>query len=589
MQNEKRLFLTILLCLGVMLVWQTLFAPKRPAPGPDKAPDGGRVEGPQEAGTTEGPAPLATRQQKEEPGKAEPADEGKAEAVAEAVARGPEVVVSYVNGDLFEVTFSSYGGRLKSITLFHPRYKEEVSRGGEKEVVPVDMVRHKQDELISGGFVLDGLPGGDALATAEYELVSPREGEEAKDEETGETLRRWTFRHESDGLVVERRIGIRPDRYLIDLDVSVENKRSKSFAAKPALLMYGRPDPESGGGGGCAGGAGLMAPAGNIIEGVCYVKGKNEKVSRKDLEVKGWAGPIGFAGINERYFVYAALPHKAEIAECHFSGMDDNVIQLKLGLPGTKYVPNKPLLHSFRLYTGPKELSRLNEAGGKLGESVDFGMFAFLCRPMLWLLKLLQKVAINWGLAIILLTIFIKLLTLPLTHKSFKSMQDMQKLKPLMDELKEKYGNDRQAMNQQMMQLYKDHKINPLGGCLPMLIQMPIWFALYRTIYSSVELYRAGFVGWITDLSAQDPYYVLPLLLGVTMFVQQSFTPTAGMDSGQAKMMKWMMPVMFTFLMLFLPSGLVLYIFASTLLGIAQHGYVRVMGRKQKLDAILNR
>jgi len=172
------------------------------------------------------------------------------------------------------------------------------------------------------------------------------------------------------------------------------------------------------------------------------------------------------------------------------------------------------------------------------------------------------------------LTVLIKLLLLPVTHRSFKQMQKMATLKPLMDEVKAKYGDNKERLNQEMMALYKREKMNPVGGCLPMLLQMPIWIALYRTIYTSVELYQAPLGLWIQDLSQPDKYFVLPVLLGVSMFVQQKLTPTT-MDSAQAKMMLWFMPIMFTVFMLFLPSGLNLYIFVNTLLSMLQQWHLR--------------
>ena len=227
---------------------------------------------------------------------------------------------------------------------------------------------------------------------------------------------------------------------------------------------------------------------------------------------------------------------------------------------------------------GPKRFNLLDEIksgldpekGPKAGltEAVDYGWFAVICHPMLWLLKAFYKIFGNWGVAIIFLTIIVKILLLPLNQKSMKSMKDMAKLKPLIDDLKKKYPDDKQKLNQEMMGLYKSHKINPMGGCFPMLLQMPIWIALYRMLYSAVELYQTPFIpGWVDDLSLRDPYFVMPVVLGATMFLQQKISPTSA-DSQQAKMMLYAMPIMFTFIMLYLPSGLVLYIFVNSLLTI---------------------
>ncbi len=180
----------------------------------------------------------------------------------------------------------------------------------------------------------------------------------------------------------------------------------------------------------------------------------------------------------------------------------------------------------------------------------------------------------NWGIAIILLTLVIKLLTLYWTQKSMRSMRAMQRLKPKIDLLREKFKDDKQRLNQETMALYKVHKVNPLGGCLPMVIQMPVWFALYRTLLNSVELYHSTFIpGWLNDLTSPDPYYILPVAMGIAMFGQQAITPQP-LEGTQAKMMKYFMPIMFTVMMLQLPSGLTLYIFINTVLTMLHQYYM---------------
>ncbi len=231
-------------------------------------------------------------------------------------------------------------------------------------------------------------------------------------------------------------------------------------------------------------------------------------------------------------------------------------------------------LYLYEFYIGPKDVDFLEEAEVGLEDTIDFWIVGILSKPMLHVLRWFHSLVPHWAFAIVMLTILVKLALLYWTQKSYSQMQRMAQLKPLMDQVKEKYGNDKERMNQEMMNLYKREKVNPLGGCLPMLLQMPVWIALYRTIYSSVELYQAPLALWIQDLSAPDPYYVLPILLGISMFGQQKLTPTT-MDSAQAKMMMYFMPVMFTVIMLFLPSGLNLYIFVNTLLSLAQQYYLR--------------
>lgn len=225
--------------------------------------------------------------------------------------------------------------------------------------------------------------------------------------------------------------------------------------------------------------------------------------------------------------------------------------------------------YSFTVFGGPKDMKVLKSVKAGLEDTIDFGWFWFLARPMLSLMKFMYGLIPSWGLAIFILTIVVKLITTPLTLSSTRQMRRMAELKPRIDEIQKKYKGNKEKINQATMEMYKREKINPMGGCLPMLIQMPIWIALYRTIYSAVDLYQARLGLWINDLSAQDPYFVLPLLLGITMFVNQKITPVTG-DATQAKIMLWMMPIMFTAMMLFLPSGLVFYILINTILSIGQ-------------------
>lgn len=228
---------------------------------------------------------------------------------------------------------------------------------------------------------------------------------------------------------------------------------------------------------------------------------------------------------------------------------------------------------TYTIFAGPKDIDALDATGSNLDKALDFGWFGFIAQPMLYFMRWCQSFVGSWALAIVLLTILVKLLLFPLTQKSYKSMKVMRDVAPEMKALQAKYKDDRAKLNEEMMALYRSRGANPLGGCLPMVMQMPVWIALYQTIYAAVDLYQAPLFGWIDNMTAPDPLYILPLFLGVTMFIQQKLTPTAG-DAQQAKMMAIVMPIMFTGMMLFLPAGLVLYIFVNTLLGIAQQWYV---------------
>ena len=314
-----------------------------------------------------------------------------------------------------------------------------------------------------------------------------------------------------------------------------------------------------------------------------------------------FTGKVRWIGIDEMYFLIAVAMNEKRDLVCRLSDDDHpsakGNLKVKPVLMSAAVFPDESLPHKgsiatwrFTVYSGPKiseELSKVRVVGTdgkvvkvKLEESIDYGLFWFIGQPMIWMMKQIQKVVGNWGIAIILLTILIKLLTAPLTMKQMRSMKGMADLKPEIDKLKEKCGDDKQRFQQEMWALYKSHKINPLGGCLPMVLQMPIYIAWYQALMVSVDLYRAPLFGWITDLTKPDavhilgyPVPILPLLMGATMFLQQRMTPTTA-DNPQAKMMMYMMPAMFTFFMLFLPSGLTLYILTNTVLTMVHQWYM---------------
>ena len=223
---------------------------------------------------------------------------------------------------------------------------------------------------------------------------------------------------------------------------------------------------------------------------------------------------------------------------------------------------------SSSIYIGPKRHDILEETAPGLNLSVDYGMLWFLAKPLFVVLTYVHKMTDNWGWAIVILTILLKLMFYPLAAAGYRSMANMRKVQPRLLALKDRYSGDKAQLNQAMMQLYKDEKINPLGGCLPMLVQIPFFIALYWVLLESVEIRQAPFIFWITDLSSLDPFYVLPLLMGVTMWFQQKLNP-APLDPMQAKVMK-ILPFVFTGFFAFFPSGLVLYWLVNNLLSIAQ-------------------
>ncbi|TSA53141.1 MAG: membrane protein insertase YidC, partial [Planctomycetaceae bacterium] len=249
---------------------------------------------------------------------------------------------------------------------------------------------------------------------------------------------------------------------------------------------------------------------------------------------------------------------------------------VSIGLEGPKNIipPGQSGFFNYSLYLGPKDYDILKTENIGLENSIDFGSWIkWLALPLLIALKFLYQYVHNYGIAIVILTILIKIIFWPLGNKSYKSMKEMQKLQPMIKELQEKHKDDKAKVSQETMALYKRYKVNPMGGCLPMLIQIPVFFGLYKALLYSIELRHEPFFFWIQDLSAKDPYYITPIIMGATMFLQQKMTPQAGGNPMQQKLMLWM-PVIFTFLFLNFPSGLVIYWLFNNVLSIGQQYYI---------------
>lgn len=299
------------------------------------------------------------------------------------------------------------------------------------------------------------------------------------------------------------------------------------------------------------------------------------KLEFEDLAEESYrlAREDGYVAMVQHYFVSAWVPER---------GVNNNYQARKLKgrdvylfgftSPAVAIPPGETGSLSARYYVGPKDQYRMAEIAEGLELTVDYGFLWWLAQPLFYLLTVMHDVVGNWGIAIILLTVIVKMLLYPLSAASFRSMAKMRKLQPEMVKLKERYGDDRQQFSQAMMDLYKKEGANPLGGCLPLLLQMPVFLALYWTLMESVELRQAPFIFWIHDLSAMDPYFVLPILMGISMYLTQMLQPEPP-DPVQAKVFK-MMPIIFTFFFLWFPSGLVLYWLVNNILSILQQSYV---------------
>lgn len=279
----------------------------------------------------------------------------------------------------------------------------------------------------------------------------------------------------------------------------------------------------------------------------------------------------GWIGILQHYFVSAWIPKEGAQREYFTRKLDSGLYSIGTVIPMAVLEPGSKGLVAAQLYAGPAQ-SSLDKLTPGLGLSVDYGWLTVLAKPMFWTMTLLYSWVQNWGVAIILLTVLIKLLFFPLSAASYRSMAKMRVVAPKLEKIKQQYADDREKLNRAMMDMYKTEKINPLGGCLPVLIQIPVFIALYWSILESVEMRYAPFFGWIQDLSTADPYYILPLIMGASMILQSKLNPTPP-DPMQAKIMQ-IMPVVFSVVFFFFPAGLVLYSVVNNILSISQQWYI---------------
>jgi YidC/Oxa1 family membrane protein insertase len=303
------------------------------------------------------------------------------------------------------------------------------------------------------------------------------------------------------------------------------------------------------------------------------VRHTKDKVERHDPEdlLESGTGPLNWIGLENKYFLLALIPGKEALVKWETEVPTVNTARAVISEP-LELAPGERQIFTYNTYLGPKQYNLLLSYGVGLEEAIEFGFLSFLAKPFLVVLNFFERYLRNYGLAIILLTCIIKVLFHPLTKHSLNSMREMQKIQPQLSALKQKYKDDKEKLNKELMGLYKRYKINPLGGCLPMVAQIPVFIALYEVLSVAIELRHAPFLLWIQDLSAKDPYYVTPILMGATMLVQQKMTPST-MDPAQAKIML-IMPVVFTFLFMSFPSGLVIYWLVNNVLSIAQQYHI---------------
>lgn len=365
---------------------------------------------------------------------------------------------------------------------------------------------------------------------------------------------RVTLRYQDPGTGVNvlKRLTFHHDSYVVDVTVAIEgggNPYDVVLGTNFGIVEWGD---------------GLIGQIGAAS----LVDGKVEKeIPDHELER---TGAVEWVALQDKYFLAVLLPEGAKTL--HVKKEGEKLLSASVRAVSTSNGTDS----RFRLYAGPKEYDTLRSLNVGLEDTIDFGWFIFgswslvkaVAKPIFYVLRFITEYTHNYGVTIILLTMGIKLLFVPLQYKSYKSMKQMQVIQPKVLTLQEKYKEDRDRLNKELIKLYRDHKVNPVGGCLPMVLQMPVFVALFNILYMTIDLRQAPFVGWITDLSVQDPYYVLPIIMGVTMVVQQKITPTT-MDPAQAKIML-MLPAFMTFLFINFPAGLVLYWLTNNVLTITQ-------------------
>jgi YidC/Oxa1 family membrane protein insertase len=383
----------------------------------------------------------------------------------------------------------------------------------------------------------------------------------------------WTS---PEGVEVVKNFLFSPESYMIRLNVTIKNNSDRTIKDNLTLSLA-RVFLEK------RSRFGFEGPSALINDELEQIKLK--KIKDKNVP----SGKIKWISIQDRYFISAIIPEETMEANWNLYYGENNILQNEYVQPVSMINPGALHVYKYRLFFGPKSMKILKEIGYDLGEAVNFGYFDFLAKPFVWVMNFLYEHFIaNYGVAIIILTLLSKIILWPLGNKSYKSMNEMKKIQPLVTEIREKYKDDKKKMNEEMMRLYKTYKVNPMGGCLPMVVQIPVFFALYRMLYETIELRHAPFFLWINDLSAPDrllqfdfsipfmqPPYGIPVLtivMGATMFLQQKMSPPMG-DPAQAKMMM-LMPIVFTFVFINFSSGLVLYWLVNNILSIAQQYYI---------------
>jgi YidC/Oxa1 family membrane protein insertase len=524
--ENKRVILAVALSLAVLVGWNFLFPPAKQAPPTETA-----IQQPAAS------APAAPAAQKAE------------SLPAFAPTPGKKITV---DTPLYTAVVNATGGVLEQFAL--KNYRQTIK----PDSPLVDLISDKARVKAPLGIILNGSPTWQnvewSVEGGDIRLDAGGFGSITLAGKLGDTVIKRVMNFSGDSYLIDEQFSLSnnsgaPVRNRLSMTAAVERLTASDDSYNPTQTAF-------------YGASGLSLESGDkkLVEGIALEK------------------PVEWGAVMTNYFLVGIIPDTADL---HGKAkIEDGVFRVALDKDGIEVPAGGRTDLSISYFLGPKVPKYLEMAPHKLIASIDYGWFDFVAKPLVKLLHFFYDYVGNYGTAIILLTILIKLIFWPLSQKSYKSMDQMKKLQPLLTQLREKYKDDRQKMNEEMMQLYKTYKVNPAGGCLPMVVQIPVFFGLYQALLHSIELRHAAFIThlpftnmiWLADLSAKDPYYITPLIMGATMFLQQKMTPAPG-DPTQAKVML-LMPVVFTFMFLNFPSGLVIYWLVNNVISIAQQWWM---------------
>lgn len=544
--DNQRLFLVIALTFVVLLLWQAWeqdYGARRAANAPAATAQPAAPPIPQDVpATTARPA----------------AGPGTESIAAPAVDAGGEGLKSAgrirVITDIYAIEVDKLGGDLREVDL--RAYPVAV----EKPDQPFRLMKDDPGRLfIAQSGLLSQAPAPD------HHTVYQSVAQEYRLADGADELKVPLTWVSDSGIEVTKTYTFHRGSYVIDVDHTLTNNTAEEWSGRVyRQLQRTRPGDDEGS-------AFLYTYTGGVIY---SDEDKYDKFDFDEMAAQNLSRDItgGWAAMIQHYFVGAMVPAKDQSNHYYSKALADGRFVLGMVSPDISAAPGASVTHTTRMFVGPKLQHQLEEVAPGLELTVDYGMLTFLSKPLFWLLEYIHKVVNNWGWAIILLTLIIKLAFYKLSAASYRSMANMRKLAPKLKQIRDRYGDDRQRQSQAMMELYKKEKINPLGGCLPIMVQIPVFIALYWVLLESVELRQAEFIFWLNDLSTKDPYYVLPVIMGITMYFQQKLNPPPP-DPIQAKVMM-MLPFIFTAFFAFFPSGLVLYWVANSILSIAQQWYI---------------